>query len=83
MSVRTLRCIRPNGFSNGILTVGKLYQLDEIGYRKEMEDAYVGSTSCYYIKGDDMDYKYYLKECFIDIVDERNNKIEQILDEIC
>lgn len=69
------------------ITPGKIYEIDEIGEEamnlwnpKLNEDAYVGSYSTYYIKDDDKQYKYFLKECFIELREERNNKLERLLD---
>lgn len=63
------------------ITPGKIYEIDEIGEEAMNEDAYVGSYSTYYIKDDDKQYKYFLKECFIELKEERNKKLEQLLDD--
>lgn len=75
-----LRCIKLNAEQwTGKLTIGKIYELDSISEKAINEDAMVGSTSSYFIKDDNNQYKYFLKEWFIDITEERNNKINQIL----
>jgi hypothetical protein len=71
-----LRCIKQNNIGN--LTIGKIYELDKIGKERYDEDGYVGSYSSLYIKGDDNIYRYYDKECFIDIVEERHNKLKEL-----
>jgi len=63
----------------GKITPGKIYELDSKGEKAMNEDAMVGSTSSYYIKDDNNEYKYFLKECFIELKEERNNKLEQLL----
>jgi len=69
-----LRCIKnkTEWIEYAGITPGKIY---------EIEDAYVGSYSTYYIKDDDKQYKYFLKECFIELKEERNKKLEQLLDD--
>ena len=73
-----LKCIKHNNLPFGKLTIGKLYELDEIGEEEYLRDAYVGSYSSYYLKGDDNEYRYYDIECFIDIVEDRNNKLNEL-----
>lgn len=65
----------------GKITPGKIYEIDEIGEEAMNEDAHVGSYSTYYIKDDYKKYKYFLKECFIELKEERNKKLEQLLDD--
>jgi hypothetical protein len=62
-----LRCIKQSNRQKdtGNLTIGKIYELDEIGLDQLNRDAYVGSYSSLYIKDDDNIYRYYDKECFI------------------
>jgi hypothetical protein len=76
-----LRCIKQNNRQKDIgnLTIGKIYELDEIGLDQFMSDGYVGSYSSLYIKGDDNIHRYYDKEFFIDIQQEREEKINQLL----
>ena len=76
--MKKLKCIRHNKWPNGKLTIGKFYDYDKVTQKTEKEDAYVGSTSSYYIKDDNGQYKYFLKECFIDIVEDRDNKLNQL-----
>lgn len=74
-----LRCVRNNEWKpNGKITVGKVYEYDRLSEVAELDDAYVGSYSSYYIKDDNGEYKYFLKECFINIQEERQNKLEQL-----
>lgn len=75
-----LRCIKQNNRQKDIgnLTIGKIYELDEIGEEQLNSDAYVGSYSSLYIKGDDNIHRYYDKECFIDIQQEREEKLKQL-----
>lgn len=37
-----------------------------------------GSYSSYYIKDDNGEYRYFLKECFLNIQEERQKKLEQL-----
>ena len=76
--MKKLKCIKKNEWPNGKITIGKLYEFDSISVIHELEDAYVGSTSSYYIKDDNGQYKYFLKECFIDIVEDRDNKLNEL-----
>ena len=75
-----LRCIKQNNRQKDIgnLTIGKIYELDKIGKERYDEDGYVGSYSSLYIKGDDNIHRYYDKECFIDIQQERYNKLNEL-----
>ena len=75
-----LRCIKQNNRQQyiGNLTIGKIYELDEIGEEQLNSDAYVGSYSSLYIKDDDNIYRYYDRECFIDIQQEREEKLKQL-----
>ena len=74
-----LKCVKRNEWpNNGKLTIGKVYELDSRGERELLNDAYVGSTSSYYIEDDNGQYKYFLKECFIDIIEDRNNKLNEL-----
>jgi len=74
-----LRCIKnkTEWIEYAGITPGKIYEIGEA----MNEDAYVGSYSTYYIKDDDKQYKYFLKECFIELKEERNKKLEQLLDD--
>ena len=76
-----LRCIKQMKSNDGhiLLTVGKIYELDKVGKLREYEDAYVGSYSSLYIKGDDNIHRYYMREAFADIQQEREEKINQLL----
>jgi hypothetical protein len=76
--MKKIKCIKLNEWPNGKLTIGKLYEFDSISIIHELEDAYVGSTSSYYIKDDNGEYKYFLKEWFIDIEQDRDNKLNQL-----
>lgn len=83
-----LRCIKnkTEWIEYAGITPGKIYEIDEIGEEATFslylnEDVYVGSYSTYYIKDDDKQYKYFLKECFIELKEERNKKLEQLLDD--
>ncbi len=77
--MKKLKCIKKNEWpNNGKLTIGKVYELDSRGERELLNDAYVGSTSSYYIEDDNGQYKYFLKECFIDIIEDRNNKLNEL-----
>lgn len=76
--MKKLKCIKKNEWSNGKITIGKIYDFDSISEGRYMEDAYVGSYSSYYIKNDDNEYRYYDKGCFIDIVEDRDNKLNQL-----
>lgn len=72
--MKKLKCVKRNEWpNNGKLTIGKVYELDSL-----LNDAYVGSTSSYYIEDDNGQYKYFLKECFIDIEEDRNNKLNEL-----
>jgi hypothetical protein len=62
----------------GFLTVGKIYELDKVGKLREHEDAYVGSYSSLYIKGDDNIHRYYDKNCFLDVQQEREEKLKKL-----
>ena len=75
-----LRCIKQNNRQKDIgnLTIGKIYELDEIGEERELSDGYVGSYSSLYIKDDDNIYRYYDRECFIDIQQNREEKLKQL-----
>lgn len=73
-----LRCIRDTWGPGGKITVGRIYDFDKISERAENEDAYVGSISSYYIKDDNGDYKYFQKDCFVTIQQERQNKLEKL-----
>ncbi len=73
-----LKCIKRNDWPNGKITIGKLYEFDLISEEQEDNDVMVGSTSSYYIKGDDDVYRYYLKEWFVNIQDERNDKLNRL-----
>ncbi len=73
-----LKCVKKNEWPNGKLTIGKIYELDSRGERELLNDAYVGSNSSYYIEDDNGQYKYFLKECFIDIIEDRDNKLNQL-----
>jgi hypothetical protein len=76
-----LRCIKQNNRQKDIgnLTIGKIYELDEIGEELKIQlSYYVGSYSSLYIKGDDNIHRYYDKECFIDIQQEREEKLKQL-----
>lgn len=76
--MKKLKCIKKNEWPNGKLTIGKIYELDSRGERELLNDAYVGSNSSYYIEDDNGQYKYFLKECFIDIIEDRNNKLNEL-----
>ena len=76
--MKKLKCIKPNEWPNGKLTIGKLYEFDKVSEETENKDAYEGSTSSYYIKDDTGQYRYFLKELFIDIVEYRDNKLNQL-----
>lgn len=76
--MKKLKCIKLNEWPNGKLTIGKIYELDSKGEEAMDEDAMVGSTSSYYIKDDNNEYKYFLKEWFIDIEEQRDNKLNQL-----
>ena len=76
--MKKLKCIKKNEWPNGKLTIGKIYKLDSRGERELLNDAYVGSNSSYYIEDDNGQYKYFLKECFIDIIEDRNNKLNEL-----
>jgi len=73
-----LKCVKKNEWPNGKITVGKIYELDSRGERELINDAYVGSNSSYYIEDDNGQYKYFLKECFIDIIEDRDNKLNEL-----
>jgi hypothetical protein len=73
-----LKCVKKNEWPNGKITIGKIYELDSRGERELLNDAYVGSNSSYYIEDDNGQYKYFLKECFIDIIEDRNNKLNEL-----
>jgi hypothetical protein len=73
-----LKCVKKNEWPNGKITIGKIYELDSRGQRELLNDAYVGSNSSYYIEDDNGQYKYFLKECFIDIIEDRDNKLNQL-----
>ena len=75
-----LRCIKQIKSNDGhvLLTVGKIYELDKIGKLRYYEDGYVGSYSSLYLKGDDNIHRYYDKEWFIDIQQEREEKLKQL-----
>ena len=77
--MKKLKCIKKNEWPNGKITIGRIYDFDSISEEQLNSDGYVGSYSSYYIKDDDGQYKYFLKECFIDIEEDRNNKINSIL----
>jgi hypothetical protein len=76
--MKKLKCIKKNEWPNGKITIGKIYELDSRGERELLNDAYVGSNSSYYIEDDNGQYKYFLKECFIDIIEDRNNKLNEL-----
>lgn len=78
--MKKLKCVKHNTRqkSNEFLTIGKIYDFDSTSEGRYMEDAYVGSYSSYYIKNDNNEYRYYDKECFIDIVEDRDNKLNQL-----
>ncbi len=73
-----LKCIKTKTIQYGKLTIGKIYELDSIGERELLQDAYVGSYSSYFIKDDDGKYRYFSKECFIDIEEWRDNKLNEL-----
>ncbi len=75
-----LRCINNyhDEYGTLLLTNGKIYELDKIGEDSLNEDAYVGSYSSFYLKGDNEQYRYYPRNIFIDIQKERDNKIQQL-----
>jgi len=88
-----LRCIKEyyDEYGTLLLTNGKIYEFDKIGEDSLNEDAYVGiialdkhlkersySSSSFYLKGDDDQYRYYPRNIFIDIQKERDNKIQQL-----
>jgi len=76
--MKKLKCIKKNDWPNGKITIGKIYELDSRGERELLNDAYVGSNSSYYIEDDNGQYKYFLKECFIDIIEDRDNKLNEL-----
>ena len=76
-----LRCIKSfqDEYGAELLTFGKIYELDKIGEDSLNEDAYVGSYYSFYLKGDDDIYRYFPQKNFIDLREERNNKLKQLL----
>lgn len=77
--MKKLKCVKLNQWPNSNkITIGKIYDFDSISEEQLNSDGYVGSYSSYYIKDDDGQYKYYDKECFIDIVEDRNNKLNEL-----
>ncbi len=78
--MRQLRCIKLIRSNDGCasLTLGKIYELDKIGEDQFMSDGYVGSYSSLYLKCDDNQYRYFLKEAFIDIQQDREQKLNEL-----
>ena len=61
------------------LTIGKTYDFEYLESEESLfEDAYVGSSSYYYLKNDIGYYRYYPIECFIDIIELREEKLKQL-----
>ena len=85
MKLRCVKLIRSNDGYGG-LTIGKIYELDKIGKLRYYEDVvfnpnkvrYVGSYSSLYLKGDDNIHRYYMREAFVDIQQEREEKLKQL-----
>ena len=83
-----LKCVRNNKWPNGKITIGNIYEFDDVSKEAFVlyhnvaaaadSDAYVGSYSSYYIKDDNGEYRYFLKECFLNIQEERQKKLEQL-----
>jgi len=73
-----LKCVRNNKWPNGKITIGNIYEFDDVSKEVADSDAYVGSYSSYYIKDDNGEYRYFLKECFLNIQEERQKKLEQL-----
>lgn len=65
-----LKCIE-NEWPNDNLTIGKLYESQKDGFELDEDDYY-------YLEGDNGIFKYYSKECFIDIQQERHNKLNEL-----
>jgi hypothetical protein len=67
-----LRCVFIPEVGQWNLTINKLYEFDKIS--KEA----VSLCSTYYIKDDNGQYRYFVKEWFIDLSVERQTKLEQL-----
>jgi hypothetical protein len=68
--MKKVKCIDSN---NGKLTIGKLYEISP-----QWRVRTVRSNSSFYIQGDDNVYRYYDKNLFIDIQEDRENKLKDI-----
>ena len=65
-----LKCIE-NEWPNDNLTIDKLYEPQKDGHELDEDDYY-------YLEGDNGIFKYYSKECFIDVQKIRHDKLNEL-----
>jgi len=77
-SIRCIKISRPLHITGGFtidavphITIGKIYEEEESLLITKFDEAY-------YIKFDDGLYRYYYIDCFIDIQEERDNKLNEL-----
>ena len=72
-----LKCIE-NEWPNDNLTIGKLYEPNKDDLQEVDDYYYLDDFGYYYLEGDGGIYKFYNKECFVDLQMIRHDKLNEL-----